>query len=54
MSNDDIVDMLNDFIEICKDGEYGFCVFVEYLCDLVIKQFFVICVEDCCEVVVEL
>lgn len=24
MSNDDIVDVLNDLIETCKDGEYGF------------------------------
>jgi uncharacterized protein (TIGR02284 family) len=24
MSNDDIVDTLNDLIETCKDGEYGF------------------------------
>ena len=24
MSNDDIIDTLNDLIETCKDGEYGF------------------------------
>ena len=24
MSNDDVVDVLNDLIETCKDGEYGF------------------------------
>src|SRR4029453_7580800 len=24
MSNDDIVDALNDLIEACKDGEFGF------------------------------
>ena len=31
MSNDDIVDVLNDLIETSKDGEYGFRSSAEYL-----------------------
>ena len=31
MSNDDIVDILNDLIETSKDGEYGFRTSAEYL-----------------------
>jgi len=31
MSNDDIVDILNDLVETAKDGEYGFRTSAEYL-----------------------
>ena len=33
MSNDDIIDTLNDLIETSKDGEYGFRTSAEYLND---------------------
>jgi len=31
MSNDDVVDTLNDLIETCKDGEYGFQTCAEHV-----------------------
>lgn len=54
MSNDDIVDTLNDLIETCKDGEYGFRASAEYLRDPAIKQSFMTRAEDCREAAAEL
>ena len=54
MSNDDIIDTLNDLIETCKDGEYGFRTSAEYLRDASIKQTFVNRAEDCRQAAAEL
>ena len=47
MSNDDIIDTLNDLIETSKDGEYGFRTSAEYIKDPSIKQSFVRRAEEC-------
>ena len=54
MSNDDIVDTLNDLIETSKDGEYGFHASAEYLKDPAIKDSFVRRAEDCRSAAAEL
>jgi uncharacterized protein (TIGR02284 family) len=54
MSNDDIIDTLNDLIETCKDGEYGFRTSAEYLKDASVKQNFVARAEDCRQAAAEL
>jgi uncharacterized protein (TIGR02284 family) len=54
MSNDDIIDTLNDLIETCKDGEYGFHASAEYLKDPSIKQIFERRAEDCRQAAAEL
>lgn len=47
MSNDDIIDTLNDLIETCKDGEYGFHASAEYLKDPSTKSSFERRAEEC-------
>ncbi len=47
MSNDDIIDTLNDLIETSKDGEYGFRTSAEYLKDASLKQSFLARAEEC-------
>lgn len=47
MSNDDIIDTLNDLIETSKDGEYGFRASAEYITDPAIKQSFERRAEEC-------
>ena len=47
MSNDDIIDTLNDLIETSKDGEYGFHASAEYLKDPTTKQSFERRAEEC-------
>ncbi|RZJ08246.1 MAG: PA2169 family four-helix-bundle protein [Rubrivivax sp.] len=47
MSNDDIIDTLNDLIETSKDGEYGFRTSAEYLKDTSLKQSFLARAEEC-------
>ena len=38
MSNDDVVDELNDLIETCKDGEYGFRTCAEHVKSTQLRQ----------------
>ena len=47
MSNDDIIDTLNDLIETCKDGEYGFRASAEYVSHTTTRQSFERRAEDC-------
>ena len=47
MSNDDIIDTLNDLIETSKDGEYGFRASAEYLTRPEIRQAFERRAEEC-------
>lgn len=54
MSNDDIIDSLNDLIETSKDGEYGFRASAEYLRDPELKQSFVTRAEECRQAAAEL
>ena len=54
MSNDDIIDTLNDLIETSKDGEYGFRTSAEYLKDASTKQLFTARAEECRQAAVEL
>ena len=54
MSNDDIIDTLNDLIETSKDGEYGFRTSAEYLKDPALKQTFVTRAEECRQAAAEL
>ncbi|MFG6432194.1 PA2169 family four-helix-bundle protein [Roseateles sp. LYH14W] len=54
MSNDDIIDTLNDLIETAKDGEYGFHTSAEYLKDPVLKQSFTTRAEECRQAAAEL
>ncbi|PTT78657.1 aldehyde dehydrogenase, partial [Pelomonas sp. HMWF004] len=54
MSNDDIIDSLNDLIETSKDGEYGFRASAEYLHDTNLKQSFISRAEECRQAAAEL
>jgi uncharacterized protein (TIGR02284 family) len=54
MSNDDIIDTLNDLIETSKDGEYGFRTSAEYLKDASLKQSFLARAEECRQAATEL
>jgi len=54
MSNDDIIDTLNDLIETSKDGEYGFRTSAEYLQDATLKQSFMARAEECRQAAAEL
>lgn len=54
MSNDDIIDTLNDLIETSKDGEYGFRTSAEYLKDPALKQSFTTRAEECRHAAAEL
>jgi uncharacterized protein (TIGR02284 family) len=54
MSNDDVIDCLNDLIETSKDGEYGFRASAEYLRDPAIKQTFMARAEECRQAAAEL
>lgn len=54
MSNDDIIDTLNDLIETSKDGEYGFRTSAEYLQDATLKQSFTVRAEECRQAAAEL
>lgn len=47
MSEDDIVDTLNDLIETCKDGEYGFTACGNHVSSDVLKQLFIQRATDC-------
>ncbi len=54
MSNDDIIDTLNDLIETSKDGEYGFRTSAEYLRDPSLVQSFNTRAEECRQAAAEL
>lgn len=54
MSNDDIIDTLNDLIETSKDGEYGFQTSAEYLRDPALKQSFLARAAECRQAATEL
>lgn len=47
MSNDDVVDVLNDLIENCKDGEYGFRSCAEHAKSAELKSVFSARADDC-------
>jgi uncharacterized protein (TIGR02284 family) len=47
MSNDDVVDVLNDLIETCKDGEYGFNSCAEHAKAAELKNVFSVRAQDC-------
>ena len=54
MSNDDIIDTLNDLIETSKDGEYGFRTSADYMRDTAIKHRFTARAEECRQAAAEL
>lgn len=47
MDRDDVVDALNDLIETCKDGEYGFRTSAEHMKDVAIRESFLRRAEEC-------
>ena len=47
MTNDDIVDTLNDLIETCKDGEYGFGACAEHAKSASLRQTLLARAEGC-------
>ena len=54
MSNDDNIDTLNDLIETCKDGEYGFRASAEYVGSPTTRQSFERRAEECLQAAGEL
>ena len=54
MTNDDIVDILNDLIETSKDGEYGFRTSAEYLKAADTRALFERRAEECRQAATEL
>lgn len=47
MSNDDVVDVLNDLIETCRDGEYGFNACAEHAEGAMLKALFLRRAAEC-------
>lgn len=47
MDRDDVIDTLNDLIETCKDGEYGFRTSAEHLRNPETRQLFLRHAEEC-------
>jgi len=47
MSNDDVIETLNDLIETCKDGEYGFRTSAEHVKSATLRQTLTARAEDC-------
>ncbi len=47
MSNDDVIDTLNDLIETCKDGEYGFRACAEHSKSTQLRQVFTSRADEC-------
>lgn len=47
MDNDDVIDLLNDLIENCKDGEYGFRECAEHAKSPQLQQIFSARAQDC-------
>ena len=54
MSNDDIIDTLNDLIETCKDGEQGFITCAEDIKNVELKTMFNTMARHCSEAAGEL
>jgi uncharacterized protein (TIGR02284 family) len=54
MSNDDIVDTLNDLIETCKDGEEGFRTCAEDIRNAELKTMFTTAAQRCAQAAQEL
>ena len=54
MSNDDVVDTLNDLIETCKDGEQGFMACAEDIRNPALKAMFDTAARRCAEAAAEL
>ena len=54
MSNDDVVDTLNDLIETCKDGEEGFRTCAEDIRNVELKSMFTTAAQRCGEAAREL
>ncbi len=54
MSNDDVVDQLNDLIETCKDGEEGFRTCAEDIKNVGLKSTFTAAAQHCGEAAREL
>jgi len=47
MDTDDTIETINDLIETCKDGEYGFRACAEYMRNADTKQLFMRHAEEC-------
>jgi uncharacterized protein (TIGR02284 family) len=47
MNTDDTIDTINDLIETCKDGEYGFRSSAEYMRNADTKQLFLRRADEC-------
>ena len=47
MSKDDVIEVLNDLIETCKDGEYGFRACAEHVKATQLRQVFTSRADDC-------
>jgi uncharacterized protein (TIGR02284 family) len=54
MANDDIIDIVNDLIETCKDGEYGFRTSADVLKNSATQQVFMRRAEECHNAALEL
>ena len=54
MDNDDIISIVNNLIETCKDGEYGFQTSADYLQNPEIKRLFTTRGQQCREAASEL
>ena len=54
MANSDVVNVLNDLIETCKDGEYGFRTCATNVSDASLKQVFEKRAQDCASGAAEL
>jgi uncharacterized protein (TIGR02284 family) len=54
MSNDDVVDELNDLIETCKDGDYGFRACAEHVKSAQLRQVFTSRADECRKAATEL
>lgn len=54
MDQDDIVDVLNDLIENCRDGQYGFQACAEHVKSADIRDLFLARANDCQAAVTEL
>ena len=47
MTNDDIVDTLNDLIETCKDGEFGFTACAKHTASSELRNIFLQRANEC-------
>lgn len=54
MQNDEVVDVLNDLVETCRDGEYGFKSCAEHTKSAELREIFQSRARDCSSAVAEL